>query len=341
MNLKELGEFNLIKHFTQGIPIVNSAVVTGIGDDAAVIRCGAKKFILFTTDSLIENIHFSSDLLTPYQVGEKAMAVNLSDIAAMGGIPKYAVVSVALTPETSVTFVNEVYRGIKKVAARFAVAIVGGDTARSPEGMMINISLLGEVTEKFLVHRSGAKAGDEIFVTGHLGATAAARLAGKHIPTLPLINEGREIIKKFKPTSMIDISDGLSSDIMHICEASRVGAKIYEEAIPISDETRITAKKIGKAPLKLALEGGEDYQLLFTAAAIKERHKGTKAQRHKEEHKSTRAPITNHQSPITNVLGVSISKIGEISKKKELLLIDKKGNSHRLFPAGYDHFSLP
>jgi thiamine-monophosphate kinase len=316
MNLAELGEFNLIRHLTKGISTSNSAVVTGIGDDAAVIRCGAKKFILFTTDSLIENIHFSLDLLTPYQIGEKAMAVNLSDIAAMGGIPKYAVTSVALTPETQVNFVNEVYRGIKEVAAKFAVDIVGGDTVRSPKNMMINISLLGEVTEKFLVHRSEAKVGDKIFVTGHLGATAAARLVGKHIPTLPLINEGREIIKKFKPTSMIDISDGLSSDILRICEASKVGAKIYEEAIPISDETRVMAKKIGKAPLKLALGGGEDYQLLFTAATRKD------------------------GKPIS-LPGVSISEIGEITKKKELLLIDKKGDSHQLLPAGYNHFSLP
>lgn len=314
MNLKELGEFNLIRSFKQGISIKNPAIAVGIGDDAAVIKCGTKKFILLTTDSLIENIHFSLDLLTPYQIGEKAMAVNLSDIAAMGGIPKYALASVALTPETSVAFANDLYRGIAETAAKFAVAIVGGDTTRSPKDMMINISLFGEVTEAFLVCRSGAKAGNKIFVTGHLGAITAARLSGKHISTLPLINEGREIIKKFKPTSMIDISDGLSSDLVHICEASRAGAKIYEEAIPISNETGMTAKKIGKAPLKLALEGGEDYQLLFTAAARKD--------------ESLFLP------------GVPISEIGEITKKKELLLIDRKGNSHQLIPAGYDHFSL-
>lgn len=316
VNLKELGEFALIRHLMRGISTEDPAVIAGIGDDAAVIRCGAKKFILLTTDSMIENIHFSLDLLTAYQIGEKAMAVNLSDIAAMGGIPKYALVSIALTPETSVAFVNEVYRGIKKMAARFAVAIVGGDTARSPRNMMINISLMGEVTDAFLVRRSGAKAGNKIFVTGHLGATAAARLAGKHIPPLPLVSEGREIIKKFKPTSMIDISDGLGSDLLRICEASRVGAKIYEEAIPISDKTRTVAKKIKKAPLKLALDGGEDYQLLFTATARKD---------------GKTAFLTK----------VSVSEIGEITREKELILIDKKGNSRQLLPAGYDHFSLP
>ena len=313
MSLKELGEFNLIRFFKQEISVKNPAVVVGIGDDAAVIRWDANKFILFTTDSLIEGIHFSLELLSPYQIGEKAMVVNLSDIAAMGGIPKYALASVALTPETSVTFVNELYRGIVETAAKFAVSIVGGDTVRSPKNAMISISLLGEVTEEFLVCRSGAKAGDRIFVTGHLGAITAARLSGKYISPPFLINEGREIIKKFKPTSMIDISDGLSSDLLRICEASGVGAKIYEEAIPISEEAAVAAKKIGKTPLKLALEGGEDYQLLFTAAARK--------------NESLFLP------------GVSVSEIGKISKKKELLLIDAKGNSRQLLPRGYNHFS--
>jgi thiamine-monophosphate kinase len=315
VKLKELGEFALIKHLMRGISTSDPAVIVGIGDDAAVIRCSTKKFILLTTDSLIEDVHFSLDLLTPYQIGEKAMAVNLSDIAAMGGIPKYALISIALTPETSLAFANEIYLGIKETAEKFAVAIVGGNTARAPRDMMINIALLGEVTEAFLVRRSGAKAGDRIFVTGHLGATAAARLAGKHIPPLPLVNEGREIIKKFKPTSMIDISDGLSSDLLHILEASKVGAKIYEEKVPISDETRGLAEKIKKPPLKLALSGGEDYQLLFTAAARKDES--------------------------LSLANVSISEIGEITRKKELLLIDRKGNSHQLLPAGYDHFSLP
>ena len=313
MSLKELGEFNLIRFFKQEISVKNPAVVVGIGDDAAVIRWDANKFILFTTDSLIEGIHFSVELLSPYQIGEKAMVVNLSDIAAMGGIPKYALASVALTPETSVTFVNELYRGIVETAAKFAVSIVGGDTVRSPKNAVISISLLGEVTEEFLVCRSGAKAGDRIFVTGHLGAITAARLSGKYISPPFLINEGREIIKKFKPTSMIDISDGLSSDLLRICEASGVGAKIYEEAIPISEEAAVAAKKIGKTPLKLALEGGEDYQLLFTAAARK--------------NESLFLP------------GVSVSEIGKISKKKELLLIDAKGNSRQLLPRGYNHFS--
>lgn len=313
MSLKELGEFNLIRFFKQEISVKNPSVVVGIGDDAAVIRWDANKFILFTTDSLIEGIHFSLELLSPYQIGEKAMVVNLSDIAAMGGIPKYALASVALTPETSVTFVNELYRGIVETAAKFAVSIVGGDTVRSPKNAVISISLLGEVTEEFLVCRSGAKAGDRIFVTGHLGAITAARLSGKYISPPFLINEGREIIKKFKPTSMIDISDGLSSDLLRICEASGVGAKIYEEAIPISEEAAVAAKKIGKTPLKLALEGGEDYQLLFTAAARK--------------NESLFLP------------GVSVSEIGKISKKKELLLIDAKGNCRQLLPRGYNHFS--
>lgn len=313
MKLKDLGEFGLIKRLADDISINDAQVVAGIGDDAAAIKAGGPKLILFTTDSLIENVHFTCSTITPYQIGWKALAVNLSDIAAMGGVPKHGLVSIGLPPQTPVDFVDSFYQGIKDLANKFKVNIVGGDTARSPQ-LIVNISLLGEVEEEYLALRSGAKAGDKVLVTGDLGGSAAHRLAGKHLPPRPRVEEGRVIVRRLWPTSMIDISDGLASDLRHICESSQVGAKIWSQKIPVSEKTRQMSEQSGKDFLRLALEGGEDYELLFTASP-------------------------RRLSKLMSEIDVSMTVIGEITDQKgKLLLIDKEGKLHPLESKGYEHF---
>ena len=313
MKLKDLGEFGLIKRLADNISINDAQVVAGIGDDAAVIKTDGPKLLLFTTDSLIEDVHFTHSTITPYQIGWKALAANLSDIAAMGGVPKHGLVSIGLPPQTSVDFVDSLYQGIKDLAHKFKVNIVGGDTARSPH-LVVNISLLGEVEEEYLALRSGAQIGDKVAVTGDLGAAATHRLAGKHLPPQPRVEEGRAIVKKLRPTSMIDISDGLAGDLRHICQSSQVGANILLEKVPISEKTRQMSKELGKDSLGLALEGGEDYELLFTASAKK-------------------------VPELISETDVSVTVIGEITDQKgKLLMIDKEGKPHPLEGKGYEHF---
>ncbi len=176
MKMEEIGEFGLIERLAKNFSPDDPRVIAGIGDDAAVIKTKGNKFALFTIDTLVENIHFTLDALTPYQIGWKALAANLSDIAAMGGLPQYALISLGLKPGTSIKFVDGLYRGIKTLAGKYGVSIVGGDTVQSPHQLTITIALSGEVEKKHLVLRSGARAGDRILVTGDLGASAAHRL---------------------------------------------------------------------------------------------------------------------------------------------------------------------
>lgn len=317
MNIEEIGEFGLINRLAKSLPLDDARVVVGLGDDAAVIRTkGKDKFILFTMDTLIEGIHFTLDALTPYRIGWKALAVNLSDIAAMGGIPQYALVSLGLKSGTSTKLVAGLYRGIKALAGKYRVSIIGGDTVQSPRQLTITIALLGEVERKYLTLRSGAQAGDKILVSGDLGAATAHRLQGRHLPPRPRVEEARAILKRVKPTSMIDLSDGLAGDLKHICEASRVGAEIRPEKIPISRRTRKIARDLGQDPLWLALEGGEDYELLFTLPA-----KGI--------------------DRLISGIGFPVSLIGEITNKKgKISLAGKNGHARPLKTKGYEHFTL-
>ena len=315
MNLEEIGEFGLIKRLVKSLPLDDARVFAGPGDDAAVIRAGRDKFTLFTMDTLIESIHWTPDALTPYQLGGKTLAVNLSDIAAMGGVPKYALISLGLRAKTSTKFVDGLYRGIKALAGKYRVSIIGGDTVRVPGQLTFTIALLGEVERKYLTLRSGAQIGDKILVTGDLGASTAHRLQGRYLPLQPRLEEARAIVKKFPPTSMIDLSDGLASDLKHICEASRVGAEIQPGKIPISRRTRHIARELGQDPLSLALEGGEDYELLFTLPG-------------REVDKF----ISGMKFPV--------SLIGKITERKEeIYLLDENGHVRPLKTKGYEHFA--
>jgi len=254
--LKDIGEFGLIKGISGMFP-GGRGVVKGIGDDTAALRCSKGSCLLLTTDMLVEGVHFKPLKATPSLIGRKALAVNISDIAATGGEPRHAVVAVGAPPAMSAAYFRGIFAGIKKLAAGFKVSIVGGDTVRS-EKIVVSITLTGEAKEKELVFRNGAKAGDAIFVTGSLGGSLRS---GRHLKFTPRVKEARFLVKNFKPTSMIDISDGLASDIMRIAESSNVGVSVDMDSIP----------RNAGCSIKAALSDGEDFELLFTAS---EKHAG-------------------------------------------------------------------
>ncbi|MFH1045864.1 MAG: thiamine-phosphate kinase [Candidatus Omnitrophota bacterium] len=246
--LKQIGEFGLIERIAKQLT-TDKTVIRGIGDDAAVISDSGDSYLLFTTDMLVEGVHFTRREASFYQIGRKSLAVNISDIAAMGGIPTYAVVSCGLPAALPLSAADEMIRGISTLAKEFGVNIVGGDTVRSPV-IVINIALLGKVKKNELVLRSGAKVNDLIFVSGTLGNTR--RL--KQYNFIPRLKEARYLVKQYKPSSMIDLSDGLASDLRRISEQSRVGAVLFEELLPLAPG----------ATARGALYDGEDFELLFT-----------------------------------------------------------------------------
>ena len=298
--LQDIGEFGLIKRIAEGEKISDKEVVVGIGDDTAVLKYKKNLYLLLTTDILIEDVHFDKKA-APFQIGYKALAVNISDIAAMGGIPKYVLVSLGLKKNTSLKFVDELYQGIRSLAKKFKVKIVGGDTVASSK-IVISVALTGEVEKKYLTLRKGAKIGDKIYVTGRLGGS----ISGKHLSFIPRLKEARYLVENLHPTSMIDISDGLLSDLRRICEASGLGAKICQEKIPLSKEATSSEN---------ALTGGEDFELLFTLC-------------HHPPHLGRRDRVGE----------IPITQIGEITKKKGIILLDGKGKKVLLKKTGFDHF---
>ena len=289
-NLSALGEFGLIDLLTKDIQTKNKSTLKGIGDDAAVIAPSRDKLTLVSKDLLIENIHF--DLMyTPLKhLGYKAAVVNFSDMAAMNGLPKQIVVGIGVSSKFSVEALNEIYTGIKKACEVYKVDFVGGDTTSSEQGLFISVTVIGEAEEKKISYRSGAKASELLCVSGDLGAAYMGLLIlerekkvfqanpdmqpdlSNHDYVLErhLKPEARvDIVKLLDekgvvPTSMIDISDGLASETMHLCKSSNTGCVIYEEKIPIDQQTYDLAKEFGTVPSVAALNGGEDYELLFT-----------------------------------------------------------------------------
>jgi len=255
MKISKLGEFGLIDAL-KGYAPVSRAVIKGIGDDAAVLPYNKKEYLLLTTDMLSEGTHFTRRM-PPGSIGHKALACNISDIAAMGGVPTFAVISLGIPGNLPVAFIKDLYKGIQQNARAFKVSIVGGDTIKTGK-VVINIALLGLVEKKYLVTREGAKAGDWIFVTGPLGGSFKS---GRHLNFTPRIPQARFLVENFKPSAMMDISDGLSGDLGHILKASRVGARLDHDSIP----------RHKGASLFQAMNDGEDFELLFTLSAKKAR----------------------------------------------------------------------
>lgn len=290
-DIATLGEFGLIKHLTEGIKFTNRSTKYGVGDDAAVLHYGAKKEVLVTTDLLMEGVHFDLMYVPLKHLGYKAAVVNFSDIYAMNGQPKQITVSLAISKRFSVEDMEQLYAGIRLACLQYGVDIVGGDTTSSYTGLAISITCIGEAEKSRIVYRNGAKETDLICVSGDLGAaymglqllerektalTGAGAdvqpdFAGKeYLLERQLKPEARkDIIEKLakagiQPTAMMDISDGLSSELMHICSQSKVGCRIYEEHIPIDYQTAVMAEEFNMNLTTCALNGGEDYELLFT-----------------------------------------------------------------------------
>jgi thiamine-monophosphate kinase len=287
--LSDLGEFGLIDRLTRSIPVRHPGTVKGIGDDAAVIDTG-NKLLLLSTDLLIEGIHFDLTYMPLKHLGYKAVVVNISDIAAMNGIPKQITVSIAVSNRFSLEAIEELYKGIRLACDKYNVDLVGGDTTSSVSGLLISVSITGEADREEPVYRSGAKDKDLICVTGDLGGAYAGLLLLEREKQVYKVNsemqpeltgydyvlgrqlkpEARTDIRNLligihvRPTSMIDISDGLASDVLHLCKQSGTGCRIYEEKIPVDPETVKLALEFNMIPTVCALSGGEDYELLFT-----------------------------------------------------------------------------
>lgn len=268
-------EFDFIAKIAGGGDVSCEGLICGIGDDCAVIDCGSKR-LLITTDALIEGVHFNlawTDLPT---LGRKALSVNLSDIAAMGGIPKYFLISLAIPKSRSVESMVELYAGINSVAREFGVQLVGGDTTASEAGIAISITAIGEAGKLGAVYRSGARAGDAVYVTGSLGGSALGfellRRGSKglmpaierHLNPSPRVREGQLLGALGFVSSMIDVSDGLLADLGHVARSSSVGFELNAELIPMMDDFADCASGEGFDSLELALSGGEDYELAFT-----------------------------------------------------------------------------
>ena len=259
-----MNEFELIARLTKSLP-ANECVVAGAGDDCAVLDLGVPdKLILFKTDAVVEGIHFQRTAL-PETIGHKALGRCLSDIAAMAGRPIAGLVTLALPSGFEAQFLKRVYDGINSLARLHEVAIVGGETTTNPERILISISMLGDVDRDKCVLRSGAKAGDALFVTGEFGGS----LAGKHLQFMPRLAEARWLAEHFRVHAMIDISDGLAGDLHHLLERSQAGAELLASAIPISRAARLAARsRAGAKPALLAaLSDGEDFELLFAVAS--------------------------------------------------------------------------
>jgi thiamine-monophosphate kinase len=288
-NLEELGEFGLIDYLTKNFALSQKSTVKGVGDDAAVLDSQDKK-VLVSTDMLLEGIHFDLAYTPLKHLGYKAVQVNLSDICAMNAIPTQVTVSIGLSSKFPLEAIEELYEGIYIACEKYKVDLVGGDTTSSKQGLVISVTSIGYADEKDIVYRSGAEEGDLICVSGDLGGAYTGLqllereklvylenpniqpdLEGKdYIVERQLKPEARkdvvELLKEIdvKPTSMIDVSDGLASELLHICKQSNKGCNLYEEKIPLDPMTFDTAREFNLDPTICALSGGEDYELLFT-----------------------------------------------------------------------------
>ncbi|MDT8317596.1 MAG: thiamine-phosphate kinase [bacterium] len=334
MNLGDLGEFGLIDRIAGFFDRDNSDIVIGIGDDAAAIRKGEGIISLVTSDMLLEDIHFDLRYTAPNQLGEKALAVNISDIAAMGGTPRFFLLSIALPKDTEVDFVENFSKGAALAASRFGVTLIGGDTVASDDKILISITLIGEAPEREVLCRNGANPGDQIFVTGTIGDSAAGlkllkkginidncspengELIKKHLSPSPRVDVARYISRNHLATSMIDISDGLLKDMGHICESSKAQGKIWLDRIPLSSSYIRVAKDHG-FNIKTVLAGGEDYELLFTIPMEK----------------------VEELDKLERNFDCTLTHIGEICPGNGVLLYDHENNIIDPGMTGYDHFS--
>ena len=336
--ISSLGEFGLIDHLTKGVELTNPQSLKGIGDDAAVMRYGSTD-VLVTTDLLLEGIHFDLTYVPLKHLGYKAAVVNFSDIYAMNGTPRQITVSLGISKRFTVEHMEALYEGIRHACAIYGVDLVGGDTTSSRQGLVISITCIGDAPADKIVYRDGAKDTDLVCVSGDLGAAymglqllerekvASAgqkdfrpRFDGKeYLVERQLKPEARKDIIKaldeagIKPTAMMDVSDGLSSELMHICSQSHTGCRIYEDRIPIDYQTAVMAEELGMNLVTAAMNGGEDYELLFTI------------------------PLSDHEK-ISKIEGVHV--IGHITKSElGCAMVTRDGAEIPIRAQGWNHMA--
>lgn len=336
--ISQLGEFGLIDRLTKDLPHHNPSTVRSVGDDAAVLRYPGDVDELVTTDLLVEGIHFDLTYMPLKHLGYKAAVVNFSDIYAMNGHPRQIVVSLAISSRFAVEHLEELYAGIRLACDIYGVDLVGGDTTASRSGLVISITCIGEAAPDAVVTRDGAKDTDLICVSGDLGSAYMGlqllereKVASKGIKDFQPEFGGKEYLIErqlkpearrdivtalaeagIKPTAMMDISDGLSSELLHICKQSDTGCRIYEERIPIDYQTAIMAEELGMNLVTAALNGGEDYELLFTV------------------------PLSRHDD-VSKIKGVSV--IGHICKPEMgCAMVTRDGGEIELKAQGWNHW---
>ncbi len=334
--VSSLGEFGLIDHLTRNIELQNASTIVGVGDDAAVIDHFGKQTVI-TTDLLLEGVHFDLVYTPLKHLGYKSVVVNLSDIYAMNATPTQIIISIGISNRLSLEALDEFYEGVYAACRHYGVDLVGGDTSSSQKGFVISVTAIGEVAPDQFVKRSTANKGDLVCVSGDLGAAYIGLLFLEREKKIFMESPGvqpdlegesyvigrllkpearRDIVdflakSELKPTAMLDLSDGLSSDLLHICKDSNLGCVIYEEKIPISEEMRLAAFKFEIDPTACALSGGEDYELLFTIS--------------QQDHDKL-------------VLNEEISVIGYLTEAElGTTIITKGGSKHPLTAQGWNH----
>lgn len=335
--ISSIGEFGLIDRLTENLPKFNASTLTSVGDDAAVMGYGADREVLVSTDMLLEGVHFDLTYMPLKHLGYKSAIVNFSDIYAMNGTPRQLVIGLGISKRFTVEHIEALYAGLRTACEIYGVDLVGGDTTSSRSGLVISATIIGDAPKGTVVRRSGARPTDLICVSGDLGAAymglqllerekAASAgqqdftpdFAGKeYLVERQLKPEARkDIVKELAeagilPTSMIDISDGLSSELMHLCKASKTGCRIYEERIPIDYQTAVMAEELNMNLVTAAMNGGEDYELLFTV------------------------PLTAHEA-VSNLKGVRI--IGHMSPDEQgCAMIGRNGEEIPLRAQGFTH----
>ncbi|RNC72311.1 MAG: thiamine-phosphate kinase [Desulfuromonadales bacterium] len=327
MKLGDIGEFGLIGRIA-GKVAGGNGVLIGIGDDAAATEPTPGTVLLATSDMLVEGVHFDLSFTDPFRLGRKSLAVNLSDIAAMGGMPRHLLLSLAIPPGLPVEFLDRFTEGMLALADEFGVTLVGGDTCRSPAGLVISVTLHGEQTPDLVVRRNGARPGDQIFVTGTVGDAALGlellrqgRRDGwaveRHLDPPPRVRAGLALAGAGLPTAMIDVSDGVAADLGHILELSGVGARIDAGSLPLSPYFREHAPRVCADPALLALTGGEDYELLFSVPAGREAEAAS----------------------ILTGIGVPVTSIGAITTGGPLTVTAADGREIAVSRGGFNHFA--
>lgn len=330
--LRAIGEAGVVAAIDRMLATTDSAVIVGIGDDAAVLESlAAGRQLVVTTDMQLEDVHFRLAYATPYDVGWKAMAVNLSDIGAMGGVPRYAVISLALRSELELRWVEELYGGLREAGAEFGLLIVGGNLARTTGSIVVDVTAIGEVETGRVIRRAGAQVGDRLLVTGALGASAAGRhvlergiadrhptLAAAHLRPQARVHEGRLAAQSGWARAMIDLSDGLATDLGRLCDANGLGVRVDGASLPINALTREVAAELRINMLELALYGGEDYELLIAASPS---HADALATRLRTD------------------VGTPATVIGEFVAPAQGRSVENRGERITLEPRGWDHFT--